>query len=558
MIGFCMSSTNIREKRYKFISLGLLLVLTILMRLPILVEPWGGDQAGFGHIAKGILEGKVPYKDMYSLTGYGVFFSFALFFKLFGMTMVSAHIGHLLISMITVILVYLLTHYLFGRKAALIASLCYTIFSNGLAFSGFGYENKSAWGTYWYLSQREVFMAPLMMGAVFLIILGEKKNRGLLYFLSGLAVGLAAFYKQTAVLFLFFVLGFLVSEGWTWRRPFAFKKILGRILWLVFGFILIQLPFLFYFWVHDALQDVSQALFVHLPLYARLSRGLRIETLFSGHYSVLSENLVLWLFAAISCLYIFFKDRKRNNIFIALWGIFSLIMVWIQGKFFGYHFLILVPPFSVLTGYGLPKLFAKGTGIKGFLNSNLRDIRKAFMLTTIGAALIGFGISNYDYYQRHARYWLGKISKQEYYQVFNEFPTHPYSFRSDYQIIQYLKENREPEDKLGVIFSAGDTIIHFLTGMESATRFIQSWYLFPADEKLSKNEITIALRKEFVDQLIHTSPRFILCVHIPLEDLLEIPVLKEDPSVKRLGEFVRRNYRLKKNFPDNRFLFKKI
>lgn len=558
MIGFCMSLTRIEEKRYKFIALGLLLVLTILIRLPILIEPWGGDQAGFGYIAKGILEGRVPYKDMYSLTGYGVFFTFALFFKLFGMTMASAHIGHLLLSLITVILVFLFTHYLFGRKAALIAALCTTLFSNGLAFSGFGYENKSAWGTYWYLSQREVFMAPLIVGAIFFIVLGEKKKKVLLYFLSGLLVGLAAFYKQTGLLFFIFVIGFVISEDWTRKRPFDPKRTLGRVLWLLFGFILIQLPFLYYFWIHGALKNVYQALFVHLPLYAQLSRGRRVETLFSGHYSVMSENLVLWLFAAISCIYIFFKDRTRNNTFVALWGIFSMIMVWIQGKFFGYHFLLLVPPFSVLTGYGLTRFFTKGSGIKEFLTSNLRDIRKAFMLTTIGASLIAFGISNYDYYQRHARYWLGKISKQEYYQVFNEFPTHPYSFRSDYQVAQYLKGKRNPEDRLGVIFSAGDTIVHFLAGIEPATRFIQSWYLFPADEKLARNEITIALRKEFVHQLIHAAPRFILCVHISLEELIEIPVLKEDPSVKRLGEFVAKNYRLKKNFPDNRFLFEKI
>ena len=85
----------------RYAILGLLLALTVLIRLPILVEPWGADQAGFGQVAKGILEGKVPYKDNYDLTAYGVFFTFALFFKLFGMTMVSAHIGHLLVSAVT-------------------------------------------------------------------------------------------------------------------------------------------------------------------------------------------------------------------------------------------------------------------------------------------------------------------------------------------------------------------------------------------------------------------------------------------------------------------------
>ena len=198
-----MPITSTQTTRYKYLTIGLLILFTILIRLPVLMEPWGGDQAGFGYVAKGMLEGKVPYKDMYSLTAYGVFFTFALFMKLFGATMASVHIGHIFVSIITVVLVYLLTHHLYGKKAAIIAGLCYTVFSNGLAFSGFGYENKSAWGTYWYLSQREVFMAPLILGAIFLSIIGKEKNWVFIYLTCGILIGLAAFYKLTAVLILF-------------------------------------------------------------------------------------------------------------------------------------------------------------------------------------------------------------------------------------------------------------------------------------------------------------------------------------------------------------------
>ena len=552
-----MPITSIKTTRYKYIALGLLTLLTVLLRLPVLLEPWGGDQAGFGYVAKGMLEGKVPYKDMYSLTAYGVFFTFALFIKLFGATMVSVHIGHIFVSIITVVLVYLLTNHLYGKKAAIIAGLCYTIFSNGLAFSGFGYENKSAWGTYWYLSQREVFIAPLILGAIFLTIVGKEKNWFFIYLTCGILIGLAAFYKLTAVLILLLFIVYIPAQEFFNGTKFNYKKVFGKNACLLFGFVSIQLPFIYYFWIHDALYDVYQALFVHLSLYAGLSRGLRIETFFSGHFSILRENLVLWLFALISGFHILFKDKSKNNMFIVLWSLCSLLMVWGQGKFFGYHFIILVPPFAVLTGYGLTIFLGNGPGLKGFLLNNLKDIRKTFMIVTIIVTILGFGISNYDYYRRHAIYFLGKMSDQEYYNVFNEFPTHPYSFRSGYQIVEYLRENSRPEDKLGVIFSAGDTIIHFLSGLEPATRFIQSWYLFPSDEVLAKNDITINLRKEFVDKMINVAPRFILSVHIPLNELVELSFLKEDPDVRKLNEFIQNNYRIK-NFPDNRFLFEKV
>jgi hypothetical protein len=230
-------------------------------------------------------------------------------------------------------------------------------------------------------------------------------------------------------------------------------------------------------------------------------------------------------------------------------------MVWGQGKFFGYHFIILMPPFAILTGYGLNTFLDRGPGLKQFFINNMGDMKKAFMLVSIAVSLIAFAVSNYDYYRIHLLYSFGKISTERYYNEFNEFPTHPYSFRSDYSITQFLKESQQPGDRLGIIFSAGDCVIHFLSGLSPATRFVQSWYLFSSDPILCKNEITLGLRKEFVSQLINSAPRFILCVHIPFNKLVELPCVRKDPSVKKLAEFIRDNYKLKKIFPDNRSLF---
>jgi hypothetical protein len=57
--------------------------------------------------------------------------------------------------------------------------------------------------------------------------------------------------------------------------------------------------------------------------------------------------------------------------------------------------------------------------------------------------------------------------------------------------------------------------------------------------------------------MIISAPRFILCVHIPLEELVELPVLNDDPNMERLYEFIQAHYRMKV-FPDNRFLFVRV
>jgi hypothetical protein len=570
MQGWFMDGVNSKTRDYSLFWLLALALGSVLIRVPVLLEPWGGDQGGFGYVGAQILQGKVPYKDIYDLTGYGVFFTFALFFRLFGLSMAAPHIGHLLISVATVLVVYAVANRAWGRPAAWIAAIICSLFSNGLAFSGFGYENKSAWGTYWYLSQREVFMAPLMAGAVFLMMISPKR-RGwsdcIRLFGIGVLIGSAAVYKFTAALFLVALIGFLgIDDLWDGgffsaaslqQKAGLAKRALGRCVIVLAGFASIQLPFLYYFWAHGALRDMYQALFIHVAAYAKLSRGLRIETFFSGHYSVLKENLILWLFTAASCCRVIFKNRTRNDLLIVVWAVASLAMVWGQGKFFGYHFIILVPPFAILTSYGLMNFFEWSSGLSGFLKNNLRDIRKCFIATAVAVSLLSFGILNYDYYRWHALYLFGKISKAEYYGVFNEFPAHPYSFRSDYQVTEYMREHLATGERLGIVFCAGDTVIHFMLGLQDVTRLLQGWYIFSPNEFLAHHEVTTNLRNEFVHQLHASRPRYILCVHTPLEEIVAQPTVKHDPATIFLAKFMKENYTLKKTFPDNRFLFER-
>ena len=70
--------------------LFLIMVGVFILRFPTLLQPWGADQGVYGYIASEMLEGKVPYRDMYTSTGYGVFFTYAALFKLFGNNMLRS------------------------------------------------------------------------------------------------------------------------------------------------------------------------------------------------------------------------------------------------------------------------------------------------------------------------------------------------------------------------------------------------------------------------------------------------------------------------------------
>ena len=55
---------KVRLLHTEILVLSLILLFVVVLRIPTLFEPWGGDQGVFGHIANGILKGEVPYKDM--------------------------------------------------------------------------------------------------------------------------------------------------------------------------------------------------------------------------------------------------------------------------------------------------------------------------------------------------------------------------------------------------------------------------------------------------------------------------------------------------------------
>ena len=132
---------------------------------------------------------------------------------------------------------------------------------------------KGAWGTYWQLAQRETFMTPLITLAILISIIADRRKVWSLYFLVGVLVGLAATFKVTAVLILGILLLYLVSTELLGHEAGGFRLYLLKTTSLIIGAIIVQLPFLYYFWMHDSLSKMYQAVFVHTSIYARLSRG---------------------------------------------------------------------------------------------------------------------------------------------------------------------------------------------------------------------------------------------------------------------------------------------
>ncbi len=533
----------------------LLFLFTLILRFPIFYEPWGGDQGVYGFIANGMLEGKVPYTDMYTNTGYGLYFTYISLFKLFGNNMAALHIGDFIASLLTVFVVYYLTRMLYGKESALTASFFCALFGGGQAFSGL-VEMKGAWGTYWQLAQRETFMTPLIAGGILLTLLADRNRKWFLYCFVGILIGMAAVFKATAALMLFITLAYIALNTIFGRDEGGFKLLFYKSFGMISGFIVINLPFIYYFWSHDSLKTMYDAVFVHTSLYAKLSRGNKIADAFFGNTYVISENLFLWLMSGVSIIYLMTRERTKENYLIAAWTVATMMMIWGQGKFFGYHFLLIMGPFPVLTGFGVKQFLKTMPSWK----QSFWDARKSMVLMFLWVLLAGnlavFAWNHYEYYRWHVAYITGKIPMDKYYEVFNEYPLHLYSFRADNEVASYLKEHAATGATLRDINGGGETVIQYLSGLKSPTRFTSTWYLFHKD--LYTNPLTGRLRNEFIEEVKKEKPDYILLVYFTMEEFRREYSGAEYRDVIDLLDYLQSNYSIEKTFRDGRTLYRRI
>ena len=70
-----------------FFWLALIILFAGLIRIPSLTQPLGPDQGVVSVIAEGILNGELPYRDYWEMGSPAIFFTYALMFKLFGLSM---------------------------------------------------------------------------------------------------------------------------------------------------------------------------------------------------------------------------------------------------------------------------------------------------------------------------------------------------------------------------------------------------------------------------------------------------------------------------------------
>jgi hypothetical protein len=513
-----------------------------ILRIPSLTQPLGPDQGIMSVIGEGILQGRLPYRDFWEMGSPAIFFTYALMFKLFGTRMAAVPITDMLVSMLTTFLVFLVASRVWSRNVGCASAVLFAFFSNGVRI-GMHAGGSTAFGTFWYIAQRETFMLPLIAGS-FWLLLGPERNvprlRGLA--MAGFLSGLAFVFKFPSLVIFLCLLFYLNLRLATTETGTTAKRVVTANLALLLGFAVPLLLFVLLFWTKGATHEMIDIVFRYVcSVYGQMDRDLLASVKLGLTHTLFlaEENFVLWIFFVTSSIDILVNERNKEKALMVLWALASVLFVVSHREFFGYHYLILLPPFSILAGYGLVKALGPTFRLR---NAVTGEFGKVFVLLALSANLVFFTTLNYMHYTKFYYYVTGRISQEDYYTFFNAYPEHDYSFAADYEVARYILDNTDEQD---TIFTLGgiESVIHFMTKRQSPSRFIFSWIIFSG--KHGEVEQAERYRNEVLEDLKAAPPKYILAVRS----------LDEFSKFTDIHGFIERNYILEKTFADDRYLY---
>ncbi|MGB9613329.1 MAG: glycosyltransferase family 39 protein [Candidatus Margulisiibacteriota bacterium] len=325
------------------------------------MEPLERDEGTYGYVAQRILEGEIPYRDVFDHKPPVVYYIYAAIVKFFGPSVAALRTFTAIYSLFTTLAIFGVGFLIFGQSGALLSAFLYALFSGGPIIQGTS-------------SNTETFMVLPLVLALYCFLRGcstpNARNWRWLFF-AGLFSGLAAMIKPVAlfnflilVIFAFF-LKFLRSPITDHRSPITGHRLpitdYRSTLVLILGSLLIPVFFTLYFWSQGALSDFLFCNLIVNQHYLKTSPVPYFLSdprfgLFRIWQQVTTENGIIWLFSLLSLIFIFAKDRQAKLLLLAWWGIFSFLGVSAGKLFFGHYFIQVIPALSLLSAYSLDKL----------------------------------------------------------------------------------------------------------------------------------------------------------------------------------------------------------
>jgi hypothetical protein len=435
-------------------------ICTIFYGIHSILYPFGRDQGNYAYAAWVWLKGGMLYSDVYTFKPPMTALTHALALALFSETMTSIRILDLVWTFLTALTICYISIYLFKDRLIGIVS-------------GGSYALLYYMLSYWHTAQTDGWVNLFAALAVLVTLKStqintseERKRLMLRLLLVGVLLGVGVLFKYTAAIMVLPVVYAWVFMGKN-RQLYFLAVIAGGAVAIMFNF-----AWLAY---EGALPHFMEIQFGFIPSYVSSTGG--DQTIFTDlvklYLKLLHKKILLFgilsvslggLLLVIHRLTYAGKTERHGIVLVFLWIAAGMISTIAQGKYFTYHYLMVLAPVSILMGY----VIASGV----LLLLDKMGTRQAFKKIIPGAVfLMGIFVVNvvHPYAElatslKHGlkEYWLSR------YNLPHDYNVHDIILMSD-----WLKEKTEPNEK---VFVWGyDPTITFLAEREISSRFLYNY-----------------------------------------------------------------------------------
>ena len=475
---------NIFESNnFIYLFLGSIVILIIIARLHLLSIPFERDEGEYAYMGSLILDGHSPYSIAYNMKYPGTYYMYAIIMGIFGKTIESVHLGLMLISIASLVLVYYISTNFLSKSSSAIAAASFGLLATSWTLFG-----QAAHATNFV-----IFFA--LWGILILQKSYQNDNRSILWlFLSGILFSLAFISKQSGLFFLLFGLIFIIIKDY---KILANSKIIRKLIYLVSGFVIPVIMMFLYFYVFGDFDKFWFWTSTYLSKYGSqisLSQGydnfilsLRIIT---GNYT--SEGYVIfWFIGLVGLGLLYFTNINKRDKLITASLIFLSFLTVVPGFYFRNHYYItFLPAIAILIG----------VSFEYFRNIYIEKMK--FPLFTSANILVfiifaSIGIS------ANSEYLFSRDNNLTCKMIYGENP-----FVESIEIAEFLKANTEKDDKIAVVGS--EPQIYFYADRYAATGYIYTYNL------VELHDYAISMQKEMISEIEANEPKYIVFVNTGL------------------------------------------
>jgi hypothetical protein len=456
---------------------GLLLVvfLTMVIRYGLIEVPFERDEGEYAYGGQLILQGILPYQQIYNMKLPGIYAAYAGLMAVFGQTHMGIHLGLMFINAATIVLVFLLAKQLYDSIVGLVAAAAFAIMSLLPSVQGIS-------------AAAEHFVILFSIGGLWVLVKALDKDMPMLIVISGLMLGCGFLMKQHGAAFILFGGLYILIQ------QIRFQPVLGKHLFFKIGLFTLgaMVPYgitcvvfifngtfeKFWFWT-----------FKYAKAYTALTPLSEGWSLFKARalYIIQSAPL-LWLLVLLGLPVLWLdKHARRRLIFVGMFFVFSFMAICPGFYFRPHYYILLLPAAALLAGISIAAI-----------NNHLTN-RPLILKYGIPLLLAGICVFGSIYQHRHFLFNMTPIQLSRTVYGINPFP-------ETLQIAQFVRANTEEKDRIAVLGS--EPQIYFYSDRRSASGYVYMYAL------MENHEYAIEMQKEMIKDIESTRPKFLILVNV--------------------------------------------